>query len=298
MRTQPLLLAMCASLLCAPPAFALSEFGIEGMGVVSTPADEVRASVAPDGQRIVWGSAERAGGPGGGDLWQATLHGGRWSDPQPLPAPANSPGNDFDPFFSADGRWLYFASDRPGGHGGTDLYRAAVQADGGYGTPQNLGAAVNTRGDERAPTLSLDATRLLFASNGHGGAGGHDLWLARWNGQAFAGPAPLPDINGSGDEVDAAWLGDGRALVFARAAEAGGGPVRLFLAQCAAGHYAQAQPLPLSFNGADGVTRGAVLDASRPGELLVSGSARAPRAGKLDVYRMRAPAATGSDDCQ
>lgn len=62
----------------------LAEFGIEGMGVVSTPATEVRASVSPDGKRIVWGSTDRAGGQGGWDLWQATLIQNRWQDAQPL----------------------------------------------------------------------------------------------------------------------------------------------------------------------------------------------------------------------
>ncbi|WP_017916489.1 TolB family protein [Xanthomonas sacchari] len=296
MRTPVLPLALAASLLCAPCAFALSEFGIEGMGVVSTAADETRASVAPDGQRIVWASPDRPGGPGGGDLWQAVLRDGRWRDPQPLPAPVNSPSLDSDPFFSADGRWLYFASDRPGGHGGSDLYRAPVLADGGYGAPQNLGAAVNSPGNERAPTLSLDGTRLLFASDGHGGAGGLDLFVARQEGQAFAAPQALAGVNSADDETDAAWLGDGRALLFARAH--GGTSSQVLLAQCAGGRYADPQPLALSFNGSDGHTAGAVLDASKPSELLLSGSARAPRAGKRDLYRIKAPAATGSGDCR
>jgi len=295
MRTPALPLALAASLLCAPSAFALSEFGIEGMGVVSTKADETRASVSPDGQRIVWASPDRAGGLGGGDLWQATLRDGRWVEPQPLPAPLNSPAADGDPFFSADGHWLYFASDRVGGQGGSDLYRAPLLADGRYGPPQNLGAAVNSRGDERAPTLSLDGTRLLFASDGHGGAGGMDLFVARLQGQVFGQLQALDGINSADDETDAAWLGDGRALVFARARKPQG--AQLLLAQCAGGHYVQAQPLALSFNGADGDTSGAVLDASKPSELLLVGSARAPKAGKRDIYRMKAPAATGSGDC-
>ncbi|WP_386262726.1 TolB family protein [Xanthomonas translucens] len=295
MRTPALPLALAASLLCAPLAFALSEFGIEGMGVVSTKASETRASVAADGQRIVWASPDRAGGPGGGDLWQATLRDGRWVDAQPLPAPLNSPSADTDPFFSADGHWLYFASERAGGHGGSDLYRAPLLVDGRYGPPQNLGAALNSRGDERAPTLSLDGTRLLFASDGRGGAGGMDLFVARLQGQVFGQLQALDGINSGDDETDAAWLGDGRALVFARARKAQG--TQLLLAQCAGGHYVQAQPLALSFNRADGDTRGAVVDASKPTELLVVGSARAPKAGKLDVYRMKSPIASGSGDC-
>ena len=84
----PSVLLACA--VASPPAAALNEFGIEGMGVVSTPHGEVRASVSPDGRRIVWGS-DRPGGPGGRDLWQATLIDGRWQNPEPLPIPPLPP---------------------------------------------------------------------------------------------------------------------------------------------------------------------------------------------------------------
>jgi Tol biopolymer transport system component len=280
---------------CGAAAAALQEFGIEGMGVVSTPHGEVRASVSPDGQRIVWGSTDRPGGAGGWDLWQATLRDGRWQDPRPLPV--NSPANDFDPAFSADGRWLYFFSNREGGFGGDDLYRAAVLADGGFGAVENLGAGVNGKGDEWAPTPGADGAHLLYASDGFGGAGGHDLFVARWNGAAFVEPQPVPGINTAADEFDAAWLGDGRAIVFARSDDAGNAPIRLMLAQCDGKAYADAQPLSLSFNTADGNTLAPVVDLSKPAELLVSGSAKAPKAGKLDIYRMRAPAATGQSGC-
>ncbi|HBZ46194.1 MAG TPA: TolB-like protein, partial [Stenotrophomonas sp.] len=72
MRTPLSLLALSLSLLSAPGAMALSEFGIEGMGVVSTKANEAQATIAPDGKRIIWAS-DRPGGAGGWDLWQATL---------------------------------------------------------------------------------------------------------------------------------------------------------------------------------------------------------------------------------
>jgi Tol biopolymer transport system component len=294
MRIRGSLLALAASVLCVPTATGLAEFGIEGMGVVSTPADELRATVAPDGQRIVWDS-DRAGGPGGLDLWQATLAQGRWSEPQPLAL--NTPADESAPFFSADGRWLYFVSNRAGGLGGNDLYRAAVTATG-IGAVENLGASVNTPGDERAPTLSLDGTRLLFASDGHGGAGRHDLFVAHWSGRAFADPQPVPGTNTDADETEAAWLGDGRALVLARSGETSNPSVQLWLAQCANGRYGEPQPLLVSFNTADGSTRGPVVDANKPGELLISGSARAPKAGKHDIYRIKAPMVTGSDDCR
>ncbi|PPT95321.1 TolB-like protein [Xanthomonas arboricola pv. arracaciae] len=262
------LLALAASLLCVPAASGLAEFGIEGMGVVSTPANEARATLSPEGQRIVWAS-DRAGGSGGWDLWQARLNGGRWQNAEVLPI--NTAQDETSPLFSADGRWLLFASTRPGGAGGADLYRVPVDAQGRIGAVQSLGAAINSRGDERSPTLSLDGTRLLFASNGHGGAGGMDM-------------------------LDAAWLGDGRGLVWARGRQ--DGPSQLLLATCNNGHYTVGQAVPLSFNGPQERTFGAVVDAAKPGELLVTGSARAPRAGQLDIYRMKAPTVEGDTSCR
>ena len=285
-------LALCA---LAGGVWALSEFGIEGMGVVSTPHSEVRGAVHPDGQRIVWGSTDRAGGAGGWDLWQARWIDGRWQQPEPLAI--NSAANDFDPLFSADGRWLYFFSNRAGGQGGDDLYRAAVRADGSYGAAENLGPGVNSRGDEWAPTPSRDGHRLLFASDGFGGAGRHDLFVASWNGKAFADPKPVPGINTAQDEFDAVWLFDGRAIVFARSKNVADDPIRLYIAQCDGDAYSQAAPLALSFNTDSGYTLGPALDWNKPGELLISGSAKSPKAGKMDIYRMKAPAATGKPGC-
>lgn len=292
MRTRPLLLALTASLLCTPAASALSEFGIEGMGVVSTRADELRATLSADGQRIVWAS-NRDGGDGGWDLWQATLQDKRWVDPRPLSL--NSAADEVDPFLSTDGRWLYFASNRTGGQGGFDLYRAPLAADGHIGAPQRLDGPVNGRQDERSPALADDG-RLLFASNRTGGVGGWDLWTAARAGDGFAAPTPMAGINSAADEVDGSWLGGGRAVVFARAAAGGG--AQTWVAQCRQAAWGAATLLGLSFNSEDGDTRGAVLDANKPAELVLSGKARAPRAGGLDLYRMKAPVVDGSDDCR
>ena len=294
-RTALLASSLLAGLLTAGTAAAwLAEFGIEGMRVVSTAASEVRASVSSDGQRIVWGSTDRQGGAGGWDLWQARLKDGRWQDAAPLSL--NSDANDFDPMFSADGRWLYFFSNRDGGMGGDDLYRAAVRADG-YGTVENLGPGVNSAGDEWAPTPGADGRHLMFASDGHGGAGGHDLFVARWDGTAFVEPRALAGINTDADEFDGAWLGDGEAVVFARSEDVEEEPIQLQLAQCDGRRYVDPAPLQLSFNTGDGTTLGPVIDWNKPGELLVSGNARSPRAGKIDIYRMKAPTVTGRAGC-
>lgn len=295
MRRRFPLMAVAASLVLAGGvAQALAEFGIEGMHVVSTPASEVRATISPDGQRIVWGSTDRKGGAGGWDLWQATLKQGRWQDAKPVPF--NSKANDFDPAFSANGRWLYFFSNRDGGLGGDDIYRVAVRADG-FGAVENLGPGVNGKGDEWAPAPSLDGKSLLFASDGFGGAGRHDLFVARWDGSAFVDRKPVPGVNTRNDEFDATWLGNGQAIVFTRSANAKDKPMRLLVAQCEGKRYGEATPVPLSFNTEDAWTLGPMLDWHKPGELLVTGKARAPSAGQLDIYRMKAPVATGKPGC-
>jgi hypothetical protein len=284
--------AVACSLLSAPALAQLAEYGIEGIWTVSTRDAELRGSVAPDGKRMVWGS-DRAGAMGGSDLWQARNQDGRWLDPQPLPF--NTAALEAEPTFSADGRWLYFVSDRAGGAGGRDLYRVAVR-EGGYGEPESLGAAINTDADEGSPLPSADGQWLLFASNGGHGQGGYDLKLARWRGDRFVLHGPVPGVNSGHDEFDAAWLDGGRALAFARG-DAESGSVRVYVAACDGRQYAGAVPWTLSFNTADGYTRAVVADPSRPGEGTVTGSARSPKAGKTDVYRIVLPTLRGQDGC-
>ncbi len=106
----------------------------------------------------------------------------------------------------------------------------------------------------------------------------------------------LPGANSAADEYSAAWLVDGRGIVIARGQASGA--TQLWLGQCHGGGYRDLQPLRLSFNHADGQTLAPAVDQSTPAELLVSGSAPAPRAGKLDIYRMRAQAASGDNSCR
>ena len=286
------LLAGCCT--AGAAAAFLSEYGIEGMHVVSTPASEVRATVSPDGRWIVWGSRDREGGAGGGDLWRAELIDGRWQDPQPLSL--NSPGEDLDPAFAADGRWLYFASDRKGGAGGLDLYRAPVGADGSVGPQERLPGPPNTRGNESSPVPTQDGRHLLFASDAPGGPGGLDLFVSQWQDGEWGEPRALEGINTAADEMEATWLGSGTGIVFTRSS-ADGQAMRLQLARCQAGGFVEAGVLELSFNTPEDRTRGPGIDWNKPAELLVSGIARAPRAGGSDIYRMKAPAVDGSGDC-
>ncbi|PTA70805.1 MULTISPECIES: PD40 domain-containing protein [unclassified Stenotrophomonas] len=284
MRLTPPLLVLAASLLSAPVAMALNEYGIEGMGVVSTRADEGRATISADGQRIVF--ARR--GEAGWGLWQARVVDGRWQQAQAVPV--DVAGEVVDPYFSRDGRWLLFAAGRDGR---LALYRAALATDGRVGSAQPLAGDAG-RQAERGPALSADGQRLLFARQQGRGAG-WDLFVAPLDAQGARGPArALTALNTADDETDGDWLGHDGAVVFSRGSAA---TAQVWSTSCA-WSGAALQPLGLSFNQAGGWTGAPVIDSAKPGEMLVASSAaKAPRAGGVDVYRLAVPKVAAVPGC-
>jgi outer membrane protein OmpA-like peptidoglycan-associated protein/tetratricopeptide (TPR) repeat protein len=111
-------------------------------------------------------------------LYKATLDKeGQWSNVTELPFNSNQ-YSVAHPALSADGKMLYFASDMPGTLGQSDLFRVRINADGTYGTPENLGSEINTEGRETFPFIS-DDNDLYFASDGRPGLGGLDVFVAK-----------------------------------------------------------------------------------------------------------------------
>jgi outer membrane protein OmpA-like peptidoglycan-associated protein len=113
------------------------------------------------------------------DLYISTKNGTTWSEPERL-AISDSLAWDGSPAYSVDERTLYFSSNRRGGKGGLDLYRVPIDNSGRFGRPINLGAAINTPGDEIFPFISGNG-KLYFSSNGHPSIGGLDLFMASRN---------------------------------------------------------------------------------------------------------------------
>ncbi len=100
----------------------------------------------------------------------------RWGDELIEAAPFNDKEYSVcHPALTKDAKGLYFASDKPGGYGGVDIYVSYREIGGTWGTPINLGPKVNTSGDEMFPYSAEDGT-LYFASNGHTGLGGLDVY--------------------------------------------------------------------------------------------------------------------------
>lgn len=275
--------ALALSLLAAAPAVEIvGEAELFAPGIASTGHAEIRLTISPDGRTALWFSRDRPGGPGGYDIWIARREGTEWAPA--MPVSFNSPGRDFDPAFSRDGRFVFFCSDRRGGIGKDDLYRVAVTAKG-FGTPENLGPQVNSAASEYAPMLSPDGRRLLFSSDRPGGAGRHDLYTARSKGHGFAAAVPLPGaINTPADEFDASFLADSRTLVFARAPSMKDDRVDLFAATSQSGRYDAGMILPLAVNDPVKDSYGPMLDWSAPDRLTFS--SQRGGAQSMELYRI------------
>jgi outer membrane protein OmpA-like peptidoglycan-associated protein len=117
------------------------------------------------------------------DIYVCDNQNGDWGDIRKLSANVNHPKYwDSQPSIASDGLTLYFASDRPGGFGGIDLYFTHKDpATGVWSSPQNLGPSINTRGDEKTPFIHSDSETLYFSSNGHFGFGEMDIFYTRKN---------------------------------------------------------------------------------------------------------------------
>ncbi|SHJ72195.1 OmpA family protein [Aquimarina spongiae] len=106
---------------------------------------------------------------------------GGWTTPQSLSFNSDE-YSTAHPALSIDEQTLYFSSDMPGGKGLSDIYSVAINGDGSFGEPENLGDTINTEGKETFPFISK-SNDLYFASNGHLGLGGLDVFVTRLNPQ-------------------------------------------------------------------------------------------------------------------
>lgn len=125
---------------------------------------DAQPCISADGKSLIF-SSERPGGQGGKDLWTAQrTTDGKWTQPKNLGEKVNSLDNEQCPFLHPDGQTLYFTSNGHPGMGDNDLYFSRRQADGSWGTPENLGYPINTKDKEGTMVVSLDGRRAFFAA--------------------------------------------------------------------------------------------------------------------------------------
>ncbi|MEM1214800.1 MAG: hypothetical protein AAGJ82_03900, partial [Bacteroidota bacterium] len=120
---------------------------------INTELNEGAQTIAGDGKLLFFSGCFRPGSHGGCDLYYSTFEGGEWQTARQPRPPLNSAHWDSQPCLSANGRYLYFSSDRPDGLGGSDIWRSTRQANGSWGAPENLGAPINTPNDDESPYI-------------------------------------------------------------------------------------------------------------------------------------------------
>ena len=144
--------------------------------------NQAAAAISPDGNTIIYA---RGNSTSPKDLPETALfvsyfRGAGFTQPIWMPVNEDEFWWNSTPSFSPDGEVLYFASNRPGGFGGIDLYKATKLANGDFGNAVNLGPNINTAGNELFPRMAPDG-KFFFASDGHPGFGKLDLFVAETN---------------------------------------------------------------------------------------------------------------------
>ena len=140
-------------------------------------------------------------------IYKATRVNGMFQDIQDLPFNDLSFSNS-NPALSPDGSQLYFSSDRAGGYGSSDLYVVDINADGTYGSPQNLGPTLNTEGRENFPFIDEEGM-LYFSSDGHLGLGGLDVFYSKVDSGDFTPPQNLGfPLNSNADDFAFTYNGN------------------------------------------------------------------------------------------
>lgn len=128
---------------------------------------------------------------------------GEWSEPEKLGSSVNVEGyRSYHPFVSADGKYFFFASDRPGGIGKSDIWYSEIQITGEPGPATNLGGDINTGLDEESPYYDEAGRTLYFSSNGRVGMGGFDVFSSEGTIGDFSEPVNLGyPLNSSRDDL-------------------------------------------------------------------------------------------------
>ncbi len=206
-------------------------------GAINTPAAESRAALSPDGKLMVFAVGERGLNC---ELYVADLVDGAPVDPRPL-AQFDTAADECSPAFSGDA--FYFASDRAGGLGGLDIYRASY-SNGEFGAAERMNDDVNSASDDCDPAPRPGSTELAFASNRRDG--NFDLFLYDPDAKDGASRiARLEALDTALDERECAFTADGRTLFFASNRGSGDANFDLYRASCRDGEWSS----PIALEG-------------------------------------------------
>lgn len=158
---------------------------------LNTRYNEGTCTISADGNILIYTSCDAPDSFGSCDLYITHKINGQWQKAANMGKTINSRSWDSQPSLSADGSMLFFSSNRRGGYGGNDIWYSQRQDDGTWSEVKNVGPVINTPQDEVSPFIYFNNEQLFFASDGHMGFGGKDLFMSRLENGIFTEPMNL-----------------------------------------------------------------------------------------------------------
>lgn len=188
---------------------------------INTVNHDASIALSADGQKLfIFHSTEKDGG----DIYMSTLKGEVWGIPEPLGPNINTKYWEGSVSISANEQTLYFASERPGGLGGRDIYVSKKMPDGSWGKAENMGPSINTAYNDDSPFIHPDGITLFFSSEGHSSIGGYDVMYSTLRAGKWGEPTNLgAPINTTEDERFYVLTADGEHGYFSSDRKGGKG---------------------------------------------------------------------------
>ena len=182
---------------------------------INTQYNEGTCTISADGKILIFTSCMGRRNFGSCDLFISYREGIDWSRPVNMGPDINSNSWDSQPSLSADGRRIYFVSERPGGEGKRDIWMSERNENGQWVTAVNLGPMINTREDDVSPFIHVNGQTLFFASKGRLGMGGYDLYSSEFIDGSWTEPRNLGyPVNTPEDQVSLFVASNGEAAYY------------------------------------------------------------------------------------
>jgi outer membrane protein OmpA-like peptidoglycan-associated protein len=182
---------------------------------INTRLNEGTCTITADGRKLIFTSCTGRDGMGSCDLYESKKIGDDWTEPRNLGKNVNSAEWESQPSLSADGRTLYFVSDRRTGLGRRDIWISTLDDQGVWTRAVNAGNTINSQYDEISPFIHANNRTLYFASNGLPGFGGYDIFYAEKDSSEWTAPRNIGSpINDHEDQFSLFITADGQKAYY------------------------------------------------------------------------------------
>lgn len=177
--------------------------------------NEGTCTISADGRRLIFTSCAGRDTYGSCDLFESNKIGNEWSAPRNLGPGVNSVAWESQPTLAADGRTLYFVSDRRAGLGQRDIWMSTLDDKGQWTKAVNVGRPINSEYDEMSPFIHVNGQSLFFATNALPGFGGYDLYVTERDTSGWTTPRNIgAPINNHDDQFSLFITADGQKAYY------------------------------------------------------------------------------------